>query len=75
MGLYVAFDDSKTDPTYTSVEEAYLVDHDNPDDLSSGEWVPVLPSFPDEIRQWAALAGFTVTEVNGKLVIETGVSV
>jgi hypothetical protein len=75
---YVAFDDSSTDPTYTSLESAYLVVSDyrvsgNPC-VENCDWVSVAPNTFDELRRYAEIMGWEVKEENGKLVLVTNIT-
>lgn len=76
--FYIAFDDGdRTDPTYSSIDEAYLVvapDSDgNPCGHPAAQWVPVVPAFPDELYAWAEAVGWKVEERDGKLVVVTDI--
>lgn len=79
MSLYVSFDDSSNDPTYTFADAALLVevqgehDGDNPCVASGARSVPILPATPDEIRLYCQMQGWTVEVREGKLIIDTGV--
>ena len=75
---YVAFDDSSTDPTYTSLESAYLVVSDyrgngNPC-VENCDWVSVAPNTHDELQRYAEIMGWEVKEEDGKLVLVTNIT-
>ena len=81
MALYVRFNDSDFDPTFTLASEAFLVDSDS----DSGEnpcavaqmnsEVSVLPTTSDEIVAYADIMGWTVTtDTDGRIVLHTGVA-
>jgi hypothetical protein len=75
--IYISLEDSKSDPTYTYADNAILVESDvkgeNPC-VGPGvrRTVSVLPMGSQEIRDFADIMGWTVQEVNGKLVLDTG---
>ena len=87
---FVAFDDSATDPTYTSLESAYLVvsdyhgvsdDDDDDGDQGNGnpcvencDWVSVAPNNHDELRRYAEIMGWELQDQNGKLVLVTNIT-
>lgn len=80
--LYICFDDSSTDPTYSSADGVYLVVA-TPDDnggnpvVSDGvEFsVPLLPRNAVDIEYFAEAMGWIVKyDSEGKAVIHTGIS-
>lgn len=75
--LYVAFDDSHTDPTYTSALNAYFVEGDSDADVNpctEGQWVPVVPVTAEDLKMWAAVMHWTVSkDKDGNLVITTDI--
>lgn len=74
---FVAFDDSSTDPTYTSLESAYLVISDyrgNGNPCVDGDWVSVAPNTHDELRRYAEIMGWELQDQNGKLVLVTNIT-
>lgn len=77
MPLYVSFCDSNNDPTYAAADEVVLVDSDGTGENPCAgpgvrRTVSVLPMGSQEIRDFADIMGWTVQEVNGKLVLDTG---
>jgi hypothetical protein len=78
--LYVAFDDSTSDPTYANAEFAYLVSANseadtNPCASKEAVWVSVAPNKESELRQYAELMGWKVKEKNGVFVLVTNIPV
>lgn len=77
--LYVAFDDSDSDPTYADSASAYLVSANsadaNPCVAKEAIWVPVAPNKESELRQYAELMGWKVKEENGVFVLVTDITV
>lgn len=78
MGIYVCFDDSDSNPTYSAASAAYLVEGDsangdNPCSLANSKrTVSVLPDSAEEIREFADFMGWDVlTDEKGQLVIYT----
>ena len=75
---FVAFDDSSTDPTYTSLESAYLVVSDhrvsgNPC-VENCDWVSVAPNTADELQRYAEIMGWELQDQNGRLVLVTNIT-
>lgn len=81
MNVYVSFDDSHNDPTYTNAESAYLIipvkdeGDTNPCRRDNvGVKVPVLPSNLDEIKAFCSIMGFELHfDTAGQAIIHTGV--
>ena len=81
--LYVVFDDSNTDPTYSPADGVSLVLSKETEDDFSGpmapyrepEAVPLVPRTAEELLTFARFMGWCVGEDNeGQLVIYTGIS-
>lgn len=79
MGVYVSFDDSNNDPTYTFADSAVLIESDGEGEnpcVGAGvkRIVPVLPSSDAEIRAFASIMGWGVgTDNEGQLILYTDV--
>lgn len=81
MGLFVCFDDSSSDPTYSFADCVSLVETDNVERDGNpcvGEGVkrivPVLPSSDADIRAFADIMGWGVgTDNEGQLILYTDV--
>lgn len=79
MGVYVSFDDSPSDPTYSFADAVVLVESDGTgDNPCVGEGVkrivPVLPSTDADIRAFADIMGWGVGMDNeGQLILYTDV--
>ncbi len=81
MAIYVCFDDSNRDPTYSFADSAYLVDSDH--DPSSGnpcspervnKAVSVMPNNSFEVKAFAAILGWNVdTDSEGQIILRTGI--
>ena len=75
--LYVCFDDSNTDPTYTNADSAYLVESSsedgNPCVSESAKTIPLFPSNKADLQSFAEFFGWEVKEENGRMVIITDV--
>lgn len=73
--LYVSFDDSKTDPTYSYVGDVSLViapDVDgNPCVSDSAEKTPLVPNNIQELVKFAEVFGWSVKEVDGVYCVVT----
>lgn len=80
MALYVCFDDSPHDPTYTSADSAWLVDSDDGDGNPcapgrANRKVPILPSNLEEIEAFASIMEWSVeTDNEGQIILYTGVN-
>lgn len=80
MGIYVCFDDSDSDPTYSHASSAYLVESDEVDDNpcslgNSKRNVSILPSNLLEVEEFAAIMGWTFTiDEDGNGILNTHVS-
>jgi hypothetical protein len=80
MGLYVCFDDSDSDPTYSPASAAYLVEGDNtnggnPCSLqNSKRAVSVIPQTFEEIRDFADFMGWDAgMDAMGNVVLYTNI--
>ena len=78
--LFIAFDDSSSDPTYTSLSCAFLVEasddsEGNPCGSPNAKWTPAIPGNAEELRTWAELLGWTLEARDGKLMVVTNISV
>ena len=79
MGLYVCFDDSPHDPTYSSADNAWLVESDDGDGNPCAQGrakreVPILPTNLEQIETFASIMGWSVeTDNEGQVVLYTGV--
>jgi len=81
MNLYVCFDDSTNDPTYTHADSAFLVESES--DGSEGNpcaeecvrrAVPILPNRLEEIEVFASIMGWSVGYDNdGQVILYTGI--
>lgn len=77
--IYIAFDDSTTNPTYALAGSAFFVGADgdtaegNPCASPDATWLPVLPENSDELKAWAEMMGWTLETVDGKLVVHTDI--
>lgn len=78
MALYVCFNDSVSDPTYTGVDSAILVESYEQDSnpCSVGKTkreVPIMPRSISDIEDFAAIMGWSVeTDNNGQVILYTG---
>ena len=80
MGIYVCFDDSDSDPTYSAASAAYLVEGDsangeNPCSFANAKrTVSVLPNNLPEIEEYAEFMGWTVgIDTDGTVVLYTNI--
>lgn len=79
MGIYVCFDDSSKDPTFTNADNAYLVDSSYEDgnpcvDDNVNKKVSLIPSSYDDIKIFASIMGWNVeTDNDGQVILYTGV--
>lgn len=80
MALYVCFNDDLKDPTYTSLEGAFIVDgpgdcDDNPCAyMEHLTFAPVCPINMQEARAFAMLMGWELIVENSKVSFRTGIS-
>jgi hypothetical protein len=78
MALYVAFNDSKIDPTYTSASEAFLVESDGEGDENPcvGENIKQVSVLPENVQQLKTLASMHGwdwgLDNDGQLILYTG---
>lgn len=80
-GIYISFDDSSSNPTYTSADVALLVegsetdDNENPAaDVNVVLSAPVLPSNIEELQAFARLQGWGLEFDNeGQAILYTGI--
>lgn len=78
MGVYVCFDDSVSDPTYSHVDNAFLVIGESEDcNPCAPENVkaiaPMVPNTLEELRSFCRIMGWDMTiDDNGQAVIYTG---
>lgn len=80
MGLYICFDDSDSDPTYSAASAAYLVEGDstngeNPCSFENAKrTVSVLPNNLTEIEEYAEIMGWNVgIDADGTVVLYTNI--
>lgn len=70
MALYVSFNDSHTDPTYSNADSCVLVRSNlqfgNPCAENESS-VPLIPVTEDEIKAWAEMMGWDCKMINGAL--------
>jgi hypothetical protein len=83
MPLFVSFQDSSIDPTYSLADDVLLVESDATDDDDDNPCVgrsvrrtaPVAPMTATEIQAFASIMGWAVeTDNDGNLVLYPGVS-
>jgi len=70
--LYVSLNDSETDPTYASADDAEIVSLEGDLDniiLSEGKRAPMIPRTHKEICDFAAILGWQVDTFDGKVVL------
>lgn len=78
MGVYVCFDDSDSNPTYSPVSSAYLVEGDSSSDenpcslRNSKRTVSICPDNLLELEEFAAIMGWSLTiDENGNGILNT----
>ena len=74
--LYVSFDDSSHDPTYSFADACLLVEAPESDGnpcTTPARTAPLIPSSAKELRRWAEMLGWTVEESNGQLIVRTSI--
>lgn len=79
MGIYVSFNDSFNDPTYSSADNVTLVSSSS-DDFSHNpcvdfeEQVSVLPNDLNELKVFARMQGWDIHyDANGQAILHTGI--
>ena len=83
MNIYVCFNDSSSDPTYTGANDAYLVESEFDSYINDGNpcannnaknYIPVMPSTAEDIINFAKIMGWDIsTDRNGTIALNTKV--